>query len=133
MTRLAIAVVLVSMAAGFALVGSRSDARGRRLDERRVDDLRRLSAAVDLFRTRHGALPGAAADLVRDLGDGVTPSDPLTAKPYSYWVVDADTYDVCAEFHHASEPDGFGGGQVGFWSHHAGHQCFELTSRTLQR
>ena len=99
---LAVAVVAISVAAGLVLVGSPSEERARKLDERRVEDLRRLSSAVDLYRSRRGSLPASLTEASRETGDAQTEGDPVTGRPYPYQVVGADTYELCAGFQRSS-------------------------------
>ena len=130
----AIAAVCVSVAVGLKLLGSPSEERARKLDDRRVEDLQRLATAVDLYRTRGGHLPGSLEEVRRDLPND-TPRDPVTEQPYAYRPIGADGYELCADFQKASEADrGYGGSAgMGFWSHPAGRQCFELKSRDVVR
>jgi len=77
------AAILAAVIVGAVLLDSPAEARLRRFDERRVDDLRELAYAVDAFWTREGCLPGALAELseaeriVRDL------LDPETGEPWN--------------------------------------------------
>ncbi len=70
----------------------------RRLDERRVDDLRSISAELDIYWTREGTLPSSLEDLAKEPGVFVELYDPQTDQPYEYWVLDSNTYELCAEF-----------------------------------
>ena len=72
--------------------------RLRRLDERRVDDLRSISAELDFYWTREGTLPSSLEDLAKEPGVFVELYDPQTDQPYEYWVLDSNTYELCAEF-----------------------------------
>jgi hypothetical protein len=104
-----------------------------------VEDLQRLATAVDLYRTRGGHLPGSLEEVRRDLPNDIS-RDPVTGQPYAYRLISVDRYELCADFQRASEADrGYGGydyggsAGVGFWSHPAGHRCFELKSREAVR
>jgi len=132
---LAVAVVTVSVVVGLVLVGSPSEERARKLDERRVDDLRRLSTAVDLYRSRRGSLPASLTEASRETGDAQTEGDPVTGRPYPYQVVGADTYELCAGFQRSSgnaEGDRRNG-EPAFWAHAAGQQCFRLKPQNVLR
>jgi hypothetical protein len=129
----ALAVVTVSVVAGLVLVGPPSEARARKLDARRVEDLQRLSAAVDLYRSRRGSLPASLNEASRETGDSQTVGDPLTGRPYLYQVVGADTYELCADFQRSSgnsDADRLYGEPV-FWAHAAASQCFRLKAQNL--
>ena len=60
----AVAVVVVAVVvAGFMVMGSPSEARLRRLDERRVGHLRQISRSVALFWTVNDDLPQSLGQL----------------------------------------------------------------------
>jgi type II secretory pathway pseudopilin PulG len=65
------AVVVGAIAGGFFLLGTPSEERTRRLDERRLSDLRRLQLATDLYWTRNGRLPLTLDDLAKEAGTGI--------------------------------------------------------------
>jgi hypothetical protein len=118
-------VVVGAIAAGFFLLGTPSEERTRRLDERRLSDLRRLQLATDLYWTRNGRLPLTLDDLAKEAGTGIYSRDPTSGQPYEYRVKDADTYELCVVFER-EQPSG------GFWSHGAGRRCFEITSQKIR-
>jgi hypothetical protein len=121
-----------AIVAGVVLSGSPSEARRRRLDDRRIHDLRQISAAVDLHWTRTGRLPGRLADL--PVHDGSEPSfrDPVTAQAYEYRTTGGATYELCAEFERPMAPSA-GSGPAAFWAHGAGRHCFTLEARAVRR
>jgi hypothetical protein len=133
MKPIAIAAVFASIVAGLVLLGPPSEARARKLDEQRVRDLQQVAGAVDLHRTRQGGLPATLGEASREMGQPPVSGDPVTGEPYPYRVVGADTYELCADFQRASEAQARAGAAAEFWSHRAGHQCFELKPRTLPR
>lgn len=132
-TGLAAVVMAVAVAvAGVALVmvGPPSEARVRRIDQRRVDDLQRLASAVDLHWTRAAALPDRLA-VVQEAG-ALPTRDPVSGAGYEYRVTGAKTYELCAAF----ERDGAGerwGTSAAFWTHGAGRQCYQLEVKTVGR
>jgi hypothetical protein len=130
MKPIAIAAVFAAMIAGLVIVGPPSEARARKLDDRRVEDLRSLAGAVDLYRSRRGSLPASLQEATREQRDSSAPGDPLTGQPYPYRVVSVDKYELCADFQRAS---GSESRDWGFWSHARGHRCFELTSQSVSR
>jgi hypothetical protein len=131
MKPIAIAAVFASMIAGLVMVGPPSEARARKLDDRRVEDLRSLAGAVDLYWSRRGALPASLQEATREQRDSSPVGDPLTGHPYSYRVISVDSYELCADFQRASEREGRA---WGIWSHGRGRRCFErnLRLRSLQ-
>jgi len=115
---------------GLLLVGSPGAERERRLDDRRVEDLRNIRTEIGSLcveRTESGAtlkrpLPATLADLVADprtVRPGIR--DPKTGEPYVYERLDDDTYRLCATFESARavpfDP---------FWDHAPGRQCFKI-------
>jgi len=136
--RLIVAISLVVAVAAVVIVGvtlldSPAQERSRRLDERRVSDLREIAYEVDTFWTREGMLPPSLEELsneeriVREL------ADPETGAPYEYRVLGDNSYELCAVF--ATEMD-VRGRDVPYeyvWFHGAGRQCFQLTAQDVER
>ena len=147
---LAIGVVVVAAVSGLIVLGPPSEQRARRLDDRRVEDLRGITRAVDLYWTRHGRLPASLDELSRESGVNIDSRDPGTTQLYDYRVLGEETYELCANFQRdlPESPDASGervervGGDIlvtnperlergsqrvskGFWAHGAGRQCFQ--------
>lgn len=121
------AATLVTAAAigiGLLLLGLPSERYARRLDERRVADLREIAQAVDLHLERQGSMPASLAELGDVLGTRVPTSDPATSAPYEYSLTGERGYTLCATFERRSE----GVTDDGRWTHAAGPQCFTLTA-----
>src|SRR5690606_15319580 len=116
------AAVAAAVIAGLYVIGAPSEERALRLDERRLTDLMRLTAAVDAYWSMHDELPRnldelMAAQRLRDV-----PTDPISGHPYTYETIDRDSYRLCTTFDRpsrASEPSNF-------WQHDAGAQCFDM-------
>ncbi len=134
-SQIAGAVVAVALVAviGTALVlmGSPDAERRRRLDERRVQELQGLSAAVDVFWTRNGALPESLDRLVQVQGGGLATVDPVTRMAYEYRVRDGARFELCATFDSGSAADAEPGRAPGFWSHLTGRQCFSREAKRI--
>jgi hypothetical protein len=90
-----VAVLTVSVVAGLVLVGPTSEARAGKLYERRVEDLRRLSTAVNLYQNRHGSLPASLNDPSLETGGSEPVEDLIAGRLYPYQVVGVDTYELC--------------------------------------
>lgn len=131
-----VAVVLVVLGVAVAVLDSPAEQRLLRLDERRVDDLRAIGEAIDLYWSEEGALPPDLDTLAGWQALEVTTTDPVTGAPYGYSTTDSRTYELCATFaarfptpdsrnrwhrHHSS------------WHHPAGEHCFELEAETVSR
>jgi hypothetical protein len=120
----ALSVVAVTVAGLFA-IGSPSDERARRLDDRRVEDLEAISRATDVYYQRHHELPASLAALGHEGGFSIKEQDPL-GTAYEYRITGAEAYELCATFERESEE---GRRFDGVWSHAAGSRCFPLKVR----
>jgi len=123
-----VAAVVGAVAAGLAVVGSPAKARLRRLDERRIEDLRDISQATDRHYLRYGRLPPSLDSLTPEIGAPSSIRDPAGAEPYVYRVLSDSTYELCARFALGSSTSE---GRFGpdLWAHRAGQQCFQLQGR----
>ena len=129
---LAVVVVAVAVIAGLLMIGSPREARERSLDARRVEQLRVISNAVDLYWTRQGRLPASLEELERAQGMGESLVDPGTGRAHEYRVLGEKRYELCASF--ARSPAGDGRPLQGdFWAHGAGRQCFLLEPEDVRR
>ncbi len=79
-------IVLAAVVGGVLLMGSPSEQRQRQLDRRRVDDLQKIAAAIDVYRTRQQRLPASLDDLGQAPGRGPSFRDPATGLAYEYRV-----------------------------------------------
>ena len=122
---IAVLVVLGALGGGFYLIGPPSEARARRMDERREMDLQRLQLAADLYWTRNKRLPASLEELAKEAGTSIYERDPESGTPYQYMVKGEDSYELCAEF--ARESDG----RSEFWAHGAGRRCFAIRARQI--
>ena len=124
-----VAVVAMSVVYGLTRVGSPSDERERRLDERRVGDLRGIARAVDLHWTRRGSLPASLHELSDATVRDVALNDPERGEPYQYRVRAASAFELCGVFGTDwSDPS-----MEGFWTHPMGRHCFDLEAREVRR
>jgi hypothetical protein len=117
-----ITAVVAAVAAGLWSIGSPSEQRLRRLDERRVADLTQLSQAVYWHQDQRHALPAGAAELVDGRRLSRLPLDPSTEEPYEYRVTGELKFEVCAVFDRASPSED----AKDFWYHDVGRRCFEF-------
>ena len=117
---------------GMALAGSPGLERQRRLDDRRIDDLRAIESEIETLcvePTERGPtlkrpLPADLEEvgrLARRERPGVR--DPRSGEPYGYEPGEAGRYRLCATFEHERrsrfDP---------FWDHPAGRHCFEINA-----
>jgi type II secretory pathway pseudopilin PulG len=119
--------VLAAVVAAIIVMGSPTQQRQRRLDERRVQDLSTIATTIGIYASAHEALPPDLSVLGKEPGPRRAPKDPETGAPYEYIVLGTESYQLCAVFVTPSadadtarpyqERDG--------WTHGAGRQCFE--------
>lgn len=125
-------LIVVSVVAGFFIIGSPQTQRDIRIDNDRVSDLQSIqSQIVYSYWQSKGALPSSLDDLNDPVVGFVAPTDPETGAAYGYRVVNNTTFELCATFTEASvggqtvtkpiSADPYGQN----WTHEAGEQCFE--------
>ncbi len=119
-------VVAATVIAAVAVIGSPSAQRQARLDERRVQDLRQLEAAVEAYARREGRLPESVDMLDQATGLDPSLSDPVSGVPYAVEPRDARRYRLCADFATDTRAQNRRGLPVDAgWRHPAGRHCFE--------
>ena len=120
-----VAVVLLAIVIGLAVIGSPADERARRLDERRVRALQGLAGAVDEYWRVRGSRPAV------DCGtDARSPSHRRHERSGQrtecvYRTVTDRTYQLCADFERQSA----GVSDARLWAHPSGRHCFDLRAR----
>jgi len=120
--------VLAAVVAGLVAFGPPGELRKARLDERRAEDLRTISRAVDFYWSNHRQLPASLVELARESGVAPIPEDPLTGNTYEYQVSSGEGYTLCAVFDRPSDASA-----SGYWWHGAGRHCFNLTPNRTSR
>ena len=126
-------VVVAAVIVGIILLDSPAQERLRRLDERRISDLRELSYAVDVYWTRARVLPSSLEELsneeriVREL------VDPETGDTYEYLVLGYNNYELCAVFALDTVIDDRDYLYESLWFHDLGRQCFQLEAQDVNR
>jgi len=128
---LAIVLVIVvgaAVTAGIVIIGSPSEERTRRLDTRRVDDLQRISGAVEVYYQRHKQVPASLEELSKEPGLSAIARDPVTGQPYGYRTFNANSYELCGTFDRETADMR----AADFWSHGTGTQCFTLNIKPAQ-
>jgi hypothetical protein len=117
-------VVVATIVAAIAVMGSPSKQRLMRLDERRVDELGNIANQIESWRNEHRRLPGSLAELAAAPGVRVA-QDPASGRPYGYEVLGASEYRLCAQFDTdtaiETDPQPWRGA---VWAHGIGRQCF---------
>ena len=127
---LIIAAVVAAVIGGIIVLGPPSRERMRRLDERRVCDLKEISEAIDTYWSRYGKLPSSITELSYSKFY-IKPFDPETKQPYEYKVLNEKNYELCAHFALASSEEQDPYYKI-LWSHGSGRQCFQLSEHAKQ-
>ncbi len=131
------AVTLVSIGAGFLIIGSPTTQRNRRFDMQRVGDLQMLQSQVINYWTQKGAIPAQIGDMQDSISGFVIPKDPETGAAYEYKVIDKLNFQLCANFKTVG-PDANQARNLAYpypssdpysqnWSHDAERTCFTRT------
>ncbi len=137
------ALALVSIIAGFFIVGTPGQARLYRLDDQKVSDLQSIQSQIISYYQYKQKLPQSLADLNDSVGYFTLPTDPQSGQPYEYdgsihvAAGAAPMFSLCAVFNAPSQ------GTVGRdmlsypasgynsknenWQHSAGRVCFDRT------
>jgi hypothetical protein len=114
-------VVAAAIVTGVVILGSPSDERARRLDQRRVSDLAGLEMAVNFYFAQHTKLPASLEALSTQPGVRIA-TDPVTGAAYRYRPIDAEQFELCGTFERAAESRVSSG--VDVWEHPSGDHCF---------
>ena len=114
-------VVGVMVISAFLNIGAPKTQRTLRADNKRVQDLYRLSGQINArWNTNGHKLPTHLDEL-----SGVPSADPITRVPYEYHIKEASQYELCGIFSLESRQND-ATSSLSKWSHTAGHQCFSL-------
>ena len=135
-------LALVTVIAGFFIVGTPGQARDVRLDMQRVADLSSIQQQVVTLYQQTEKVPATLEELRDPLGYFTLPTDPLTHAPYRYTKTGELSFELCAEFARegqdlagrgssgkdfaVSYPMPYGGIEEN-WQHGAGEVCFPRT------
>lgn len=92
------ALAVMTIIAGFLIIGSPSQIRALRLDQQRVDDLTNLQYSITNYWQQKRALPSSLEALRDPLMGSTVPVDPQTQQPYEYQVVGPLQFSICANF-----------------------------------
>ena len=116
-------VIAATVMAALMVIGLPDAQRQARLDERRVQDLQRIDAAVRAHARQFDALPGSLDGLGETTARSLSRAEPDTAMPYGYGVEGRDRYRLCAVF--ASDSRTGGDDAPEGWIHPVGPHCFQ--------
>jgi hypothetical protein len=128
-------LVVVTIVAGFFIIGTPGEARKARIDQDRVYDLQSIQSQVVYYYQQKERLPQNLAELNDPLSYYSVPMDPESGTAYEYRRVDALSFELCATF--TAESKGTGKGMARpaeplyegeqNWQHGAGRTCYTRT------
>lgn len=130
-------VVVGSIIASFWLVGSPSEARRRKSDSERSQDLSTIAQQVKT-QVEQGHDPNSLTEI--HVYQPSLLDDPETGKPYEYRRIDHLNFELCAVFEtdtiaHPDESEpylDYGDHKDIFGRHHAGRVCFKLNVKSFE-
>lgn len=134
-------VALVSIIAGFFIVGTPWQARLYRYDDQKVSDLQSIQYQIVNYWQSKEKIPTALADLQDPISGFIVPHDPQTGLPYEYQVTGPMAFELCASFNAETQqgsqyatrtsapimPEGGRDITRDSWYHAAGRVCFTRT------
>lgn len=142
-TYLIILVVAVAVFAGFFIVGSPSEERLRRFDEKKLGDLQLIQGEVIYYWQSKQKLPGSLEELNDSIRGFIAPFDPQSGEAYEYNILGDLNFTLCASFNREYRGAAYNSprvmpakppypasealGNISNWDHAAGRTCFERT------
>lgn len=131
-------LAILTVIAGFFIVGSPTDIRLMRFDDQKQNDLQNVQWQILTYWQRKEALPNSLADLVDSFSGPLRLTDPQSGMPYGYSKTGTSSFKVCAVFNRESSSAGSqadlyaarpidAGNLNDNWKHGAGEVCFDRT------
>ena len=137
------ALVLLTIVAGFFIMGTPQQIRAQKQDAVRVSDLQNIQWQIVSYWQQKEVLPETLGQVSDPISNNIIPLDPQTKQPYGYNRIGALTFQLCATFANAggsaassgriampTEPvtAPVGGKDIADnWQHDAGKVCFDRT------
>jgi len=132
-------LVLVTIVAGFFIIGTPQEMRAQKQDAIRVQDLQNIQWQIVNYWQQKEKLPATLEDASDPISNNIIPTDPQTGEAYTYKTTGNLSFQLCATFATAG-----GGLQNGVarpvepmiadgkptqdnWQHNAGEVCFDRT------
>lgn len=120
-------IALITVIAGFFIIGSPKSKRLQRLDIERVENLSNIQSQIINYWQKKDQLPEQLSNLEDNISGYTVPTDPITKESYEYQVKGKETFELCASFDLTSQPDQIIKrlGREQNWQHNPGRNCFE--------
>jgi hypothetical protein len=138
------ALILVSIIAGFFIMGTPGQVRLYRFDDQKVQDLQNIQWQIVNYWQLKQSLPAKLADLNDPLSGNIVPVDPQSGESYEYKRNGPLDFALCATFNAETQPNSstisypraakpVSGGvydsktdlETQPWTHASGHVCFD--------
>lgn len=134
-------LVILSIIAGFFIVGTPGEARAKRLDSQRISDLQNIQWQVVNYWQQKEQIPQSLEELRDPISGVYIPVDPDTGAVYEYRPTGGMSFELCATFDKAGDARGYGydrpypasvapgkGEAINdVWTHDSGRTCFDRT------
>ncbi|MBL8158616.1 hypothetical protein JNK62_03740 [bacterium] len=132
-------LVLVTILAGFFIMGTPAEARLYRFDSQKADDLLSIQWQVVNFWQQKETLPASLEELNDPIGGWRNPVDPQSGESYRYERTSNSSFKLCATFNRSSDenkrqssiarPAAMYGAPMPDenWDHGEGEHCFDRT------
>ena len=137
------ALILISIIAGFFIMGSPNQIRLYRFDDQKVSDLQTLQWQIVQYWQQKEKLPVSLAELEDPISGYTVPLDTQTGELYEYKVTASMSFELCATFNAETQPNSTYGNRMltvpisadvtgkdlmaDTWQHESGRQCFGRT------
>lgn len=125
-------VVIATVIGAFMLIESPSEARAKKRDQARIDDLRDIKYGLEDYARDYNAVP-ESLDVLEEENTyrSYDFNDPYTDEPYEYTIEDNEKGNVqlCAVFQSETEIENnryIYGYYSEEWSHPEGRHCFDI-------
>ena len=121
-------IALITIIAGFFIIGSPKTERLQRLDLERVQSLSNIQWQIINYWQKKERLPEQLSDLEDEISGYTVPTDPITKEPYEYQTKGDETFELCATFDLAGQKEEIRMPRYEqSWQHGLGRICFERT------
>ena len=99
------ALLLLSVIAGFFIMGSPGQVRLYRFDDQKISDLQNIQYQVVNYWQQKEKMPATLSQVADPLSGYTIPVDPQTSAPYTYTTSSSTTFKLCATFNAETQPN----------------------------
>lgn len=130
-------LVIVTIVAGFYIIGTPQQMRAAKQDNIRVGDLQNIQWQIVNYWQQKESLPSKLADLIDPISGAIIPRDPATGEEYTYKRTSPLDFQLCATFATAGDSIQYGRPTPAVkdpsmtpapedsWKHEVGETCFD--------